>query len=215
MKLAAVLLFISVASSQAFSMMTPRSYFPHRFGGYLDEIDDIFEKDWPSTFMEEELDEFQKTLSGTPEKSLPIYYKSYSPKYEAMDTEDKFEVKVQVPEFKANEIDVELRAGGRLLTVSGKHEEKHEEKGGKRSQYSTKFQQTFSLDPSIMVDEITATYHDGEMVISAPRKAEHLPESKKIPVKKISEGQGGDTKMQVKSMESKEMQEQEHIRPQD
>ena len=215
MKLSAVLLFISVSSCQAFSMMTPaKSYFPQKFGRYLIETDNSFDKDWPSTFMEKELDEFQKTLSGTIEKTLPIYYKTYSPKYEAMDTEDKFEVKLHLPEFKANEIDVELRAAGRLLTVTGKHEEKHWEKG-KQGQYSTKFQHTFSLDPSIMVDEITATYENGEMVIGAPRQVEHLPENKKIPIKKIGEGRGGDTKMKVKSMESKEAQDKEHIRPQD
>ena len=185
MKLSAVLIALFVSSSQSFSMLTPRSYFPQRFGTYLEEIDEIFEKDWPSTFMEEQLSEFKRTMKGETKDEFLTTYKTSSPKYEVLDTAEKFELKIDVPNFKPDEFEIGLRAGGRVLTVTGKHEEKD-----KQRQFMSTFQQNFSLDPSIVVDEITANFHDGKIIVSAPRKVERLPESRKIPIKMLAETKG-------------------------
>eukprot|EP01083_Nonionella_stella_P038332 104298_1 len=194
MKPSALFFALSVTSSMAFSMISPRGFFPQRFEKYLEDVEDIFDKDWPNAFMEEQLNEFKKTLSGT-EKAL-TKYRTTSPKYEIMDTSDKFEVKIDVPGFKPDEVDVEIRAGGRLLTVTGNHEEKDQD-----SLYSSKFQQNFSLDPSIMIDDFTANFQDGQMHICAPRKVEFLPESHKIPI--MIEGKA-DTKKDTKVKKKKE-----------
>lgn len=181
MKFSALLIALSVASSQSFSMLTPRTYFPQRFGKYLEEIEDIFEKDWPSTFMEEQLSEFKKALDKKGEGALTTY-KTSSPKYEVVDTAEKFEVKIDVPHFKVDEVEIGLRAGGRLLTITGNHEEKDE-----NSQFTSKFQQNFSLDPSIVVEELSAEYKNGKIYVSAPRKTERIPESRKIPIKMLED----------------------------
>lgn len=167
-------------------MISPRGFFPQTFGKYLHEIDEIFEQDWPSTFMEKQLEEFKGTLTKAEETmgikksdKMKTFVRS-SPRYEVIDGADKFEVKVDVPGFKPNEIEVELRAGGRLLTITGNHEEKEETR-----EFSSKFQQNFSMDPSILTDELHADFQDDTLVISAPRKVERLPETRDIPIKMI------------------------------
>jgi HSP20 family molecular chaperone IbpA len=201
MKLSAVLVALSISSSQSFSMISPRTnYFPQRFGKYLEEIDEMFEKDWPSTFMEKQLSEFKDTLSEQAGQALSTY-KTSSPKYEIMDSSDFFEVKLEVPDFKQKEIEVGVRAGGRILTVTGKHEEKDE-----KHEFSSKFQQNFSLDPSIVVDKMTAEFVNGKIYVRAPRKVEKLPESRKIPIKMLNEDPGFESDKAIGEKSTKKQQ---------
>lgn len=62
-----------------------------------------------------------------------------------------------------------------MLSVIGSHEE--EEEG---HALTSKFQQIFTLDPSIMTDELIADLKDEKLTITAPRKIDRLPESRKI-----------------------------------
>ena len=142
----------------------------------------MFEKDWPSTFTEKQLEEFKDTTPTTAMKGGSLAsFKRASPRYEVSDDSERFEVKLDVPGFKHDEIEVDLRAGGRVLTVTGHHEE--EEEGRK---FQSRFHQNFSLDPSILTEELSADFHGEKLIVSAPRKVDRLPESRKIPIKTIS-----------------------------
>jgi HSP20 family molecular chaperone IbpA len=160
---------------EGFSMLTPRfSDFPQRFGKYLKEFDQMIqEPDWPSSFMEEALEDFKNDSSM-------IFHRA-SPKYEVLEKHDLFSVKIDVPGFKAEEIEVGLKAGGRLLTVSGVHEEK-----GEGRSISSKFQQNFSLDPSIQIEQMTADLMGETLVVKAPR-IDALPECRNIPIVSMTE----------------------------
>lgn len=150
-------------NTTSFSMLTPRfADFPQRFGSYLRELDEMLEPDWPSTFFEKRFKQAEDAM-----------FRRASPRYEIVDRPNKFEVSLDIPGFKAEEIDISLKAGGRLLTISGSHEEKKDD-GMFTS--SMKFVQNFSLDPSIMTDQMTADFkHDGTLIVSAPRVVERLP----------------------------------------
>jgi HSP20 family molecular chaperone IbpA len=198
MKFSTILIPSLFAASTGFSMLAPRHFFPQRFGKYLEEIDEMFEKDWPSTFMEKQLEEFKDMIPTTDMKGGSLAsFKRASPRYEVIDDSERFEVKVDVPGFNHDEIEVGLRAGGRILTVTGHHEV--EEEGRK---FQTRFQQNFSLDPSILTEELSADFQGEKLIVSAPRKVERLPESRTIPIKMINAEEKEGAKIEGKHEES-------------
>ena len=159
-----------VSNATGFSMISPHfSNFPKRFGSYLKELDEIFEPDWPATFFEKTIEE----IKGSSE-----IFHAASPRYEVTESKDKFELVMELPGHKMDEVEVQMKAGGRLLSVRGAHEMR--DKGHKMS---SRFQQNFSLDPSIEVEKMTAEFHehDHTLHISAPR-VNRLPESRQIPI---------------------------------
>ena len=125
----------------------------------------------------------------------------WSPRYEVIDDDKSFQVKLDVPGFHFHEMDVRLDAGERVLTISGiKESNVHEtsqddketkasERGDKEdregkfeftSHSSTSFQQKFTLDPSIDTSHMTANLVNGVLEIRAPRKhgywnKKHIP----------------------------------------
>jgi HSP20 family molecular chaperone IbpA len=120
--------------------------------------------------------------------------KRWSPRYEIVDDAKKFQLKLDVPDFHFHEIDVELEAGGRFLSISGTKEQNYEtpkhdhdrenkasmgekevvEEEGKKFEFishtTTSFKQKFALDPSIDTALMTANLVDGVLEVRAPRK---------------------------------------------
>lgn len=184
MKFSAVLIPLLVTASNGFpTMLASRGFFPERFGKYLEEeIDEMFGKDWPSTFIEKQLEEFKGMNPTIDAKGDTMTsFKRASPRYEVTDNYERFEVKLDVPGFKPEEIEVGLKAGGTVLSVTGHHEVEEEGR-----QFQSRFQQNFSLDPSILIEELSAKFQGEKLIVSAPRKVKHLSESRKIPIKMIS-----------------------------
>lgn len=176
MKLSNITVIPLLASmAEGFSLLSPR--FSLNFDKYLRDMDELFERDWPSSMMEKHLKEIEGTMGN--DRAMTFY--RASPKYEVTHNHDKFEVKIDVPGYKPDEIDVGIRGSGRMLSVTGYHKE---EKEG--SSMSSRFQQNFSLDPTIVLDELKADMVGTTLVVSAPRKAELLIESRKIPVNAIA-----------------------------
>ncbi|CAJ1949695.1 unnamed protein product [Cylindrotheca closterium] len=99
-----------------------------------------------------------------------------SPRYELIDNEDKFQLSVDVPGVKMEDIDVSLEDGH--LTVSGQRLSSSD-----NSRFASKFSQTFSLDPAVDVDQFSASLDNGVLVVAAPKDMKRIEENiKKIPV---------------------------------
>jgi HSP20 family molecular chaperone IbpA len=134
----------------------------------------------------------------------------WSPRYEVVDNENSFALKVDVPGFHFHELNVELEAGGRVLSISGtKEEDVNEEwddeedegvtdeaketadqdKGSIKftSHTSRSFQQKFTLDPTIDSSKMTANLdiENGTLVIHAPRKQLEIEYKKHIPITQV------------------------------
>ena len=179
MKLSTVLLSSVIACPvMGFSMLTHYD-FPRRFETMMQDLEDMFEKDWPTQFLEQEMEDRRPT------------FRRASPRYEVTNDSEKFKLVLEVPDFKPEEIEVDLKAGGRMLQISGFHQVEEEDRS-----MTSKFQQNFSLDPSILTDKMTADFHDGKLVVTAPRLLE-LPGNRKIDVKQI-EGKKETEEKQVK-----------------
>jgi len=178
MKLSSTLALNAVLSpvvANGFSMLSPYR-FP-RMQSLIKEMDELFERDWPSTMMDQQLARMEKEMAELSKGGLTL--RRSSPRYELAESPDKFQVTVEIPEaFKLEDVDVELKADGKLLSITGKHEEKTD-----GSSFSSTFQQSFSLDPTVVIEELNANFDNGKLVISAPRK-EMLPqlEDRKIAI---------------------------------
>jgi len=99
-----------------------------------------------------------------------------SPRYELVDNDEKFQLSVDVPGVKMEDINVCLEDG--YLTVSGQRLSSNE-----NSRFTSKFSQTFSLDEAVDVDKFTASMTDGVLVVAAPKDMKRIEENiTKIPV---------------------------------
>jgi HSP20 family protein len=99
-----------------------------------------------------------------------------SPRYELLDDDDKFQLSVDVPGVKEEDIDIQLDDG--FLTVKGQRMASTES-----SRFSSRFSQTFSLDPSVDVEKFSAYLNNGVLTISAPKDMKKLEESiRRIPI---------------------------------
>lgn len=99
-----------------------------------------------------------------------------SPRYEIVDDETKFQLSVDVPGVKEEDIDIQLDDG--FLTVKGQRTASSES-----SRFSSRFSQTFSLDPSVDVDQFTANLNNGVLTVTAPKDLKKLEESvRRIPI---------------------------------
>merc|ERR1712224_509758 len=99
-------------------------------------------------------------------------------RHELVDDDEKFELSIDVPGVKEEDIDVKLEDG--LLTVQGHRMASSDSS----SQFITsKFSKSFSLDKTVDVEQITAELKNGVLTVSAPKDMKKLEENvRRIPV---------------------------------
>ena len=99
-----------------------------------------------------------------------------SNRYELIDNDEKFQLTVEVPGIKEEDLDIKLDEG--QLTIKGQRYAESE-----TSRFSSRFAQSFYLDPTVDVDHFTATLKDGMLVVSAPKDVAKLEENvRRIPI---------------------------------
>lgn len=104
-------------------------------------------------------------------------------RYELIDNDEKFQLTVDVPGIKESDIDIKLDEG--FITIQG-----HREATTKNSRFSSKFAQTFSLDPAVDVKKFTATLDNGVLVVTAPKEPVKVEEkSRKIPIQAMKKNE--------------------------
>jgi len=104
-----------------------------------------------------------------------------SHRYELIDNEEKFQLTVDVPGVNEEDIDIKLDDG--RLTVKGQRVAASDS-----SRFTSKFSQTFSLDPTVDVESFTATLNNGVLVVSAPKDLAKLEENvRKIHITPLEE----------------------------
>mmetsp|Transcript_55661 Transcript_55661/g.60269 ORF Transcript_55661/g.60269 Transcript_55661/m.60269 type:complete len:228 (+) Transcript_55661:84-767(+) len=102
-----------------------------------------------------------------------------SQRYELIDNNEKFELKVDVPGVKEEDIDIKLDDG--KLTIQGQRVAMSE-----MSRFTSNFAKTFSLDPTVDVDKFTASLKNGVLSVSAPKDLAKLEENvRRIPITSV------------------------------
>ena len=110
-------------------------------------------------------------------KRNPLYGKNAKNmmKTDVRETENGYEVDIDLPGFKKDEISAELKDG--YLTISaakGLDKDEQEKKSGKyirRERYAGSMTRSFYVGDAVSEEDIHAKYEDGILKLSVPKKA--------------------------------------------
>lgn len=135
-----------------------------------DDVDDwmkLFDRDFDHMFAPAER---KDPLFGKNAKNLM--------KTDVRETESTYEVDVDLPGFKKDEIHVDFKDG--YLTVSARKEvdkdEKEKESGRmiRQERYSGNLERSFYVGDGVTAEEITASFENGVLRLSVPKKAKEV-----------------------------------------
>jgi HSP20 family protein len=106
---------------------------------------------------------------------------SSSPQYQMVNNENQFQVSMEIGEgMTSNDVEVKFDEFQRLLTISA-HKESTNDSSGYR--YNSRFSRSFSVDPFVQVDQLTANVENGVLTVSAPKDANRMQHAvRSIPV---------------------------------
>lgn len=121
-------------------------------------------------------DEFERSVFGENGRRLPAF------STDIRDEGDHYLLEAELPGFRKEDIDLDVKDG--FLTISASREESGETKQGGylcRERRSGSFSRSFNLD-GIQEDGITASYNNGVLELTLPKRQEALPQSRKIAI---------------------------------
>ena len=146
------------------------SFLPAVFGENMMDLFDDFDRDF---------------FRGMARPERMLYGKNAARimKTDVKETADGYELAVDLPGFKKEEIHLELQNG--YLTISTeKNLENKEEKEGKllrQERYAGTMQRSFYVGDNLTEEDIHAKYEDGVLRVDLPKKeARKVPEKKQI-----------------------------------
>ena len=132
----------------------------------------------PSVFGEDLFDEMMSFPFGDEffGKKNPLYGKNAKNmmKTDVKELDDGYEVDIDLPGFKKEEVSVELKDG--YLTVSaakGLDKDEKDEKSGRyirRERYAGSMSRSFYVGENVTQDEVKAKYENGILRLSVPKK---------------------------------------------
>ena len=149
---------------------------------------------FPSSTVELDLEEVMVEKSHTA-GSWPHLYEPlrglgqkvadwFAPRSEASAVADTYEIKVELPGVKAENIDVSVHDNS--LTVRGEKQFEREETGRdfffSEREYGA-FQRTFRLPPDAAPDKIDAEYKDGVLILKVAKQIPTEPSARKIDIR--------------------------------
>ena len=106
----------------------------------------------------------------------------FTPRANVSETDEGFEISLDLPGLKADDVDLELEDG--VLTISGTRESEAEAEGKKLHRVERShgaFRRSFSLGPDVDADKVEAEYKDGVLRIIVPKAEKVRP--KRIEIK--------------------------------
>ena len=110
------------------------------------------------------------------DKSLYEMYSSYMMQTDIKEKEDSFEVVVDLPGFRKDEVKVELKNGYLTISAVKRHENKdekdknHKEKFIRKERYEGSMSRSFYVSGNVMQDDIHARYKDGILTLDILKK---------------------------------------------
>ena len=145
------------------------NYLPTVFGENLVDVFDDFDRNFFRVFCN-----IDHTLYGKHAQNLM--------KTDVKETEDAYEIDVDLPGFKKDEISLELNNGYLTISTEKSLEKDEENKKGKmlrQERYSGVMQRSFFVGEHLTEEDIKASYENGVLHVMIPKK-----EARKVPEKK-------------------------------
>ena len=146
------------------------TFLPAVFGENMMDLFDDFDRDFFRGF-------------GRPEHVLYGKNAARMMKTDVKETDEGYELAVDLPGLKKDEIHLDLQNG--YLTISTqKNLENKEEKHGKllrQERYTGTMQRSFYVGDNLKEEDVQAKYEDGVLMVKLPKKeAQKVPEKKQI-----------------------------------
>ena len=145
------------------------TYLPTVFGENLMDVFDDFDRNFFRGF-------------GNVDRALYGKHAQNLMKTDVKETEDGYEVDVDLPGFKKDEISLELNNGYLTISTEKSLEKDKENKKGKmlrQERYSGVMQRSFFVGEHLTEEDIKASYENGVLHVMIPKK-----EARKVPEKK-------------------------------
>lgn len=108
----------------------------------------------------------------------------WAPRADICETDEDFNVKVEVPGIKREDVKINLE--NHVLSISGENKQENEEKGKKFhriERYYGSFSRSFSLPENVDEDKIEAVFNDGLLTLRIPKTEVKKPKAIEIKVK--------------------------------
>ena len=148
----------------------PDIFTSYPVGSFFDDFDRYF---------------FDRKPAGT--KHSRDYLRSDFMKTDIKEMDDKYELSIELPGYKKEEVELTLENG--YLQITASKEEKNEEKNDegkiiRQERYSGSMRRNFYVGDDVTHEDITAKFEDGILVIGVPKKEkkEEIPEKKTIAI---------------------------------
>jgi HSP20 family protein len=133
--------------------------------------------------LRDRMDRIVSRLSGEPEENL--FPSKWAPTADVVETKDAIIIKVELPGL--NEKDVAVEIENNVLSMHGERqlEKETEEKGYRRIErsYGT-FNRSFTLPLNVDTTKIAATFNNGLLEVSIPKKETAKPRTINVEVRK-------------------------------
>ena len=145
------------------------NYLPTVFGENLMDVFDDFDRSFFRGF-------------GNIDHTLYGKHAQHMMKTDVKELEDSYEVDVDLPGFKKDEIHLELNNGYLTISTEKSLEKTNENKKGKmlrQERYSGVMQRSFFVGEHLTEEDIKASYENGVLHVMIPKK-----EARKVPEKK-------------------------------
>ena len=145
------------------------TYLPTLFGENLMDVFDDFDRDFFRGFR-------------APERMLYGKNAAHMMKTDVRETETGYEVDVDLPGFKKDEIHLELNNGNLTVSAQKSIEKKDENKEGKvlrQERYAGSMSRSFYVGSHITEEDVKARFEDGVLRLSIPKRDAKKVEEKK------------------------------------
>ena len=146
------------------------TYLPTVFGENLMDVFDDFDRN------------FFRDVHNV-DRALYGKHAQHVMKTDVKETEDGYEVDVDLPGFKKDEINLELNNGYLTISAEKALEKDGENKKGKmlrQERYSGMMQRSFYVGDYVTEEDVKASYESGVLHVFVPKKEAKLPEKKTI-----------------------------------
>ena len=152
-------------------MLTPSIFGESLFDDWMDDFP--FGKDFEKEF-EKSMFPAKNPLYGKHAKNLM--------KTDVRETDDAYEVDIDLPGFKKDEVTAELKDGYITISASkGLDKDEKDKKTGKyirKERYAGSMSRSFYVGEDVTQDEISAKFENGILQLTVPKKANKAVEGK-------------------------------------
>ena len=118
------------------------------------------------------------------EKKLYGRHASNIMKTDVQEHEDRFEIDIDLPGFKKEEIEINLEKGYLSVSATKGHSEEQKNEQGKmirHERYTGSMARSFYIGEEVVPEEIKAKFEDGVLTLTVPKKtAPKIPEKQTI-----------------------------------